>query len=762
MMKQDRISVLISQMTLEEKAALCSGKNWWNTQDIKRLGIRSVMVSDATHGLRKQDEGMDTEHIGQSVQAICFPASCALAASFDRSLLQSLGETIGDECQAENIGVILGPAVNIKRSPLCGRNFEYLSEDPYAAGELAAAYIRGVQSRGVGTSVKHFYANNQENRRHSSSSEVDERTLREIYLPAFDRAVQEQPWTVMASYNRINGVHGAQNKWGITQVLRGQWGFDGTVISDWGAVTDRAADLAAGLDLEMPGNNGANDARIIHAVKTGQLQMRELDAAVRHVLELVERVQAGRRPDTVWDQEQDHEKARKLAASCMVLLKNEGAVLPLHRNEHIAFIGEYARTPRYQGGGSSHVNPYRVSNARESARKLADITYAAGYCDAFGREDDVLEAEAVAAAKRADKAVIFAGLPESYESEGYDRTHMRMPAYQNRLIEEIAAVQPNTIVVLHNGAPVEMPWAEQVKGILESYLGGEAVGEAQTDILFGAVSPSGKLSESFPEKLEDNPSYLFYGDGTDKAEYREGIFVGYRYYDKKMMNVRFPFGHGLSYASFAYSGLKLDRTKLRGKQTLQVCAQIKNTGAIPAAEVVQLYIRPHDTRAIRPLRELKGFEKVMLEPGEEKTVRFTLNSRAFACWHTELHDFHVPEGKYEIELGSSSRDIRLSETVFAAPEGQLPRHYTVDTTIGDLREDAAACKLLANADGANWLPPALRSLAENLYARMQDREMDDWPLRVAVNFGDGALHMEQVEALCAILQAARTAGEENV
>ncbi|MDE6203428.1 MAG: glycoside hydrolase family 3 C-terminal domain-containing protein, partial [Lachnospiraceae bacterium] len=522
---------LIGQMTLEEKAGMCSGLDFWHLKGVERLGIPSVMVSDGPHGLRKQDEKGDHLGINDSIKAVCFPPAVLSACSFDRELMGQFGDAIGREAQANDLSVVLGPGVNIKRSPLCGRNFEYYSEDPYLAGETAASFINGVQSHHVGTSVKHFAGNNQEFNRMSSSSNIDERTLREIYLPAFETAVKKaQPYTVMCSYNRLNGVFSSENRWLLTDVLREEWGFQGYVMSDWGAVNERVPGLKAGLELEMPSSNGANDQEIIAAVKNGDLEESVLDQAVERILHIIFKY-TDNREDAEFTLEKDHALAARIAEESMVLLKNEN-VLPLKEDEKIAFIGEFAAKPRYQGGGSSHINSFRVSSILEEVKDRPGITYVKGFSADSDLYDDVLAREAIDAAAKADKAVIFAGLPDSFESEGYDRTHMRLPQCQNRLIEEVLKVQPETIVVLHNGSPVEMPWLSRVKGILEAYLGGQAVGTALAGILFGKVNPSGKLAETMPYKLSDNPSHLCFGD-AENVDYNEGIFVGYRYYEAK-------------------------------------------------------------------------------------------------------------------------------------------------------------------------------------------------------------------------------------
>lgn len=693
-MTTEKIRELVSKMTLEEKAAMCSGADFWHTETIERLGIPASMVSDGPHGLRKQDDKADHLGVNESIKAVCFPAGCGTAASFNRELLTEMGTALGKECQAEGVSVILGPAVNIKRSPLCGRNFEYYSEDPCLATEIAGALIHGVQSQNVGTSIKHFLANNQETRRLSSDSRIDERTLHEIYLAAFEGAVKkEKPWTVMCSYNRINGTYAAQNHKYLTEVLRDQWNFDGYVMSDWGAVNNRVEDLKAGLDLEMPSSSGTNDKLIVEAVQKGELDESVLDTAVERILNIVFRYEENRDKTAVFDRDKDHELARKVAQETIVLLKNDG-VLPLQEGEKIAFIGEYVKKPRYQGGGSSHINSHKVTAAWDILKDMPGITYAQGYEDTQDVTDEKLLEEAVQTAAKAKVAVIFAGLPDSFESEGYDRSHMRMPDCQNELIEKVAAVQPNTIVVLHNGSPVEMPWVDQVKGIVEAYLGGQAVGGAVCDILFGKVNPSAKLPESFPKKLEDNPSYLSYIGEGDMVEYREGIFVGYRYYDKKKMDVLFPFGYGLSYTTFAYSNLRLDKKEMKDTDTVTVSVDVTNTGDRTGKEIVQLYVADKESTVIRPEKELRDFAKVELAPGETKTVSFTLGKRAFAYYNTTIHDWHVETGDFDILIGKSSRDIVLSESVKVESTVKIPFVYTTDTTLGDVMKNPKAYALV--------------------------------------------------------------------
>ena len=756
-MKRD-VKAIIREMTLEEKAGMCSGKDFWHLKGVERLGIPEVMVSDGPHGLRKQAEEADHLGLNESIKAVCFPTACATACSFDRDLLEEMGERIGDECQAEDLSVILGPAVNIKRSPLCGRNFEYFSEDPYLASQMAAAHIKGVQSKNVGTSIKHFAANNQEHRRMSCSSEIDERTLREIYLAAFETAIKEaKPDTVMCSYNRINGEFASENHWLLTEVLRDQWGFEGYVMSDWGAVNDRVKGLKAGLELEMPGSGGNTDKEIVEAVKNGELEESVLDRAVERILNIVFKF-TDNRQEGKFDLEEDHKLAAKIAGESMVLLKNEG-VLPIPvQGKKIAFIGKFAETPRFQGGGSSHINSFKITSALEAVKDVAQVTYAQGYDVKEDVIDQVMLDQAVEVAKEADVAVIFAGLPDAFESEGYDRSHMRMPDCQNTLISEIAKVQENIVVVLHNGSPVEMPWADQVKGILEAYLGGQAVGQAEVDILFGKVNPSGKLAETIPYKLSDNPSYLnFPGDGQ-KVEYKEGVFVGYRYYDTKEMPVRYPFGYGLSYTTFEYKDLQLSADKIKDTDKLKVRLKVKNTGNRAGKEIVQLYVADKTGAASRPVKELRNFVKVELQPQEEKTVEMELDKRSFAWYNTEIHDWYAASGEYEILAAASSRDIRLKKTVYVESTRELPMHIHMNTTIGELLEnpktkaviEGMTDSLIQHMGGSSEEENSAAS--EAITKEMSLKMMENSPLRSLRSFM--GMRTEEIQELIQKLQNA--------
>ena len=662
-METAKIKELVSRMTLEEKASLCSGLDFWHTKGVERLGIPSEMVSDGPHGLRKQDDKADHLGINDSIQAVCFPAGCATASSFNRELVTKLGETLGEECQAENVSTILGPAMNIKRSPLCGRNFEYYSEDPLVSTEMAGALVHGVQSKHIGTSPKHFMANNQEYHRLTSSSEMDERTMREIYLASFEGMVKkEKPWTIMNAYNKLNGTYLCENKEMLTDVLRREWGFDGYVMTDWGAMNDRVEALKAGCNLEMPSCEGATDAEIVAAVQDGTLDESVLDKSCEEYLNVIFKYEENRDKNAVFQREKDHETAREIEEECIVLLKNEDALLPLSADKKVAFIGKYAEEPRYQGGGSYHINSFKTESAMDAVEFLAtvkkeNITFAKGFDDVEDKADEALAAKAVEAAANADVAVIFAGLPDSFESEGYDRKHLGMPNCQNALIEAVAEAQPNTIVVLHNGAPVEMPWLGKVKAVLEAYLGGQAVGGAVVNVLYGNANPSGRLAETFPLRIQDTPCYLNYGGEHDKSVYSEGVFVGYRYYTSKEMEVLFPFGYGLSYTTFSYGNLTLDKKEFKESEKLLVSVDVTNTGACTGKEVVQLYVAPKGGTIIRPVRELKAFEKTELAPGETKTVTFELDSRAYAYWNTEIHDWHVETGAYEIQICRNAQEV---------------------------------------------------------------------------------------------------------
>lgn len=738
---------LVSQMTLEEKASLCSGNGFWHIKGVERLGFPSVMVSDGPHGLRKQIASGDHLGLNDSISAVCFPTAAGLACSFDRELMHIMGEALGEECQAEDVAVLLGPAINIKRSPLCGRNFEYFSEDPYLAGELAAAYIEGVQSKNVGVSIKHFAVNNQEHRRMTVNAAVDERTLREIYLAAFEIAVKKaKPWTVMCSYNKVNGTYASENKKLLTDILRDEWGFEGFTITDWGACNDHVSGVMAGLDLEMPSTSDISEKLLVQAVLEGRIPESKVDQAAERIISIVARYIENRDSHAVFDRGVHHHLARRIARESMVLLKNEDNLLPIRGSKKVAFIGKYAKEPRFQGGGSSHINASEILSAMQAVRSVhSDVSYAQGYDT---KEDVILPellSEAVQTAKEANMAVLFLGLPDAFESEGYDRTHMLLPNCQLALLEAVLNVQPRTVVVLHNGSPVEMPWADKVPAILEAYLGGQAQGGAVVDVLFGAANPSGKLAESFPLKLSDNPSYLYFPGDGDKVEYREGIYVGYRHYDAKHMDVRFPFGHGLSYTTFAYSNLHLNTMRVSDGENLLVSVDVTNTGSVAGKEIVQLYVASAHKGISRPEKELKQFAKVSLNPGETKTVSMTLDRRAFAYYEVSLPGWYVENGTYRILIGASSRDIRLEESVEAAGSPALPCRFTMDSTYGDVM-DAPQGK-----DYADQIMQGIRSFVEAagegsaLSPDMIDAMIRDMPLHTLVTFSEGKINRDTLK-----------------
>ena len=694
---------ILNDMTLEEKAAFCSGCDFWKTKAIERLGVPSVMMCDGPHGLRKQEGEGDHLGINESIQTVCYPTASALASSFDRDVMKRLGEALGRECQAEHIAMLLGPGLNIKRSPLCGRNFEYFSEDPYLSGEMGAAYVKALQNEGVAACAKHFACNNQETRRMSGSSELDERTLYEIYLPAFEAVVKDGGTrSIMCAYNAINGTYCAENKTLLNDILRGLWDYHGFVVTDWGAVKDRARGIQAGLDLEMPGGPNATGEEIVQAVREGRLSEADLNQAVRRLLTFVCEAVENQKENVSIDRDACRKLSRELAGECAVLMKNDGS-LPLKDGQKAAFIGEFAQKPRYQGAGSSHINVQHPVSACEAAEGK-DVIFARGY-DAHSEETDAgMLQDAVEAAKNADVAVVFAGLPDAFESEGGDRKHMRLPANQNELIAAVAATNPHTVVILHGGAPVELPWLENVEALLCMYLSGDQAGGAAADLLYGKVNPSGHLAETWPVRLQDNPSWLNFPGEDGVVTYAEGIFVGYRYYDKKELRVNYPFGHGLSYTQFEYSDLILDKSKMADTDPLSVSVKVKNTGTQAGKAVVQLYVGDSESTVRRPVRELKGFEKITLKPGESKIVSFTLDKRAFAYWEPKIHDWFVESGDFRIEIGESSRDIRLCETVHVTGTRDIP--FTID-------KNTPIAKLMKHPKGAAFIQQMMAASSRN-------------------------------------------------
>ncbi|TDE97254.1 beta-glucosidase [Occultella glacieicola] len=706
---------LLAELTLEEKASLLSGSDFWHTQAVDRLGIPAVMLTDGPHGLRKQAGATDHLGLNDSVPATCFPSAAGLGSTWDPDLLRRVGQALGAETLANDVAVLLGPGINMKRSPLCGRNFEYVAEDPHLAGELAAPLVEGIQSQGVGTSLKHFAANNQETDRMRISAEVDERTLREIYLPAFEKVVtRAQPWTVMCSYNRINGTYASQDPWLLTDVLRSEWGFEGLVVSDWGAVDDRVAGVAAGLDLEMPASDGINDARVVEAVRSGDLAEADLDRAVARVLHLVARSQAARAEPGTTDHEANHALAREAATRAAVLLKNDDGALPLERGSLPAttvVIGEMARTPRYQGAGSSQVNPTRLVSALDALREQGlDVPFAPGYVlaeasTAVGQErsDVDLRREAVELAT-GRTAVLFLGLPAIDESEGYDRAHLDLPASHIALLADVAAVADRTIVLLSNGSAVAVAdWQEHADAILELWLGGQAGGPAAVDLLLGDAAPSGRLAESIPERLADVPAQLNFPGENGVVRYGEGIFIGYRGLDATGAAVSYPFGHGLTYTTFAYADLAVDGgpvTEATGADdvVVRVRAVVTNTGGRAGAAVPQLYVGRPDSLLARAPRELRGFARLELAPGESRPVEFTLTRRDLSHWDTVTRGWSVEPGALEVSVGASSRDLPLRAVLpLEAPARRAP--LTGYSTIGEWVADPEAGPALIGAMG---------------------------------------------------------------
>ncbi len=674
----DQVNALVSLMTLSEKASLLSGADKWHTKAIPRVGLGQVTVSDGPHGLRK--EVYEQGKYAYTVKSTCFPTACAGACSFDRALLHQIGGAIAEECRAEGVDVVLGPGLNCKRSPLCGRNFEYFSEDPVVSGELAAAYIEGVQEKGVGTSMKHFALNNQEYRRLTTDVVADERAMFELYLSSFERVLQRvQPWTVMCSYNRVKGINASDNRWLLSDVLRDKFGFKGLVVSDWGAVNDRVRGVSAGLDVEMPYIGAYHDHQIERAVAAGTLRETDVDSCAARVVALAQRAKSR---DTVpYDAGAHHALARESAARSAVLLKNDEQLLPLTKNASVAVLGAFAKSPRYQGAGSSKVQPLVIDSPLDELLKLGvSAAFAEGYREEQDAPDEALMQAACDLARGKDAVLIFAGLPDRYESEGFDRESLAMPRNQTELIRRVAEVNKNLAVVLLCGSVVDLEWESCAKSILLMHLGGEAVGGAVADLVTGGACPAGKLTESWPLHLEDNPSHAYFPGYTRTVEYRESIFVGYRYYDTAQKPVRYPFGFGLSYTSFSYSNLQLSADRLDVGETLRVSLDVTNTGAVAGAEVVQLYVSHRSNVMFTPAQELKGFEKISLAPGETKSVVFVLTRRDLCYYDVVAGDWMVEGGAYEIRVSASSRDVRLRAVISASPDA--------GATVPDHRADA--------------------------------------------------------------------------
>lgn len=668
---------LVSKMTLEEKAGLCSGKDCWNLKSVERLSLPAITLMDGPHGLRKQIGTTDNLGIGESIPAICFPTASAIACSFDRDLVYQVGKAIGEECVDEQVDIILGPGINQKRSPLCGRNFEYYSEDPTLSGELGASMIKGVQSTGTGASLKHFAVNNQEKRRMTVNAVVDERTLRETYLKAFEIAVKKgKPDTVMCSYNRLNGVYCSENEYLLTDILRKEWGFDGAVVSDWGAVNNRVLGIKAGLDIEMPGNHGFNDKKIIAAVNNHTLSKEALDQVACRVTELILKHSRDKKKEYSYDKMEHHQLAEKASEQSAVLLKNEGNLLPGNTLQKAAVIGAFAKMPRYQGTGSSKINPIRIENSWDSFLEYGlEAEYAPGYSLKANNmnpsiqkqelnEQENLISEACEIARDKDIVYLFAGLPEGYESEGFDRVDMCLPKEQNRLIDAVSECNPNVVIILMGGAPMELPWINKVKAVLLAYLGGEGVGKAITNLLLGFEVPCGKLAETWPNHWEDSPCHLYFPGGRLTTEYRESIYVGYRYYEKAEKPVLFPFGHGLSYVNFTYSDLKLDCDTCNWGDAINLTFSVTNNGNMPAREIALIFVAHENETVFLPKKELREFTKLYLNPGETKKLTVTLDTGTFGYYNTMIKDWYAQSGNYQILVGPSSIDCPLTANIY--------------------------------------------------------------------------------------------------
>lgn len=749
-----RAAELLKQMTLEEKASLLSGKDFWASKPIERLKVPSIWLSDGPHGLRKAALGNNIG-IGNSVPATCFPTASALASSWNTDLVNRVGQAIGQEAQAQGVQIVLGPGVNLKRSPLGGRNFEYYSEDPMLSGEMAVAFINGVQSQGVGTSLKHFAFNEQETNRMTINSKLDERAMRELYLLPFELAVKKaQPWTVMASYNKVYNTYATENTWLLTDILRKDWGFKGIVMTDWGAVNDRVAGVKAGLNLEMPGSNGVNDKLVVEAVKAGKLSESELDEVVLDWLKVILQTDANRKNGAAFDAKMHHDLARMAAEESIVLLKNVDNILPLDKNKlkKMAIIGDFAKNPRYQGAGSSQVNPTQMDNAFASIQNLVGKSVTISYSQGYGKSDQKNEAliqDAVAKAKAAEVAILFVGLPPSYESEGFDRKHMDMPESHNALIEAVAKAQPNTIVVLSNGSAVSMPWLASAKAVVEGWLTGQAGASAMVNVLFGVVNPSGKLSETFPKRLADNPSYLSFPGENGEVTYSEGLFMGYRYYDTKQIEPQFHFGYGLSYTEFEYKNLKINKSAFKDTEGTELSVSVKNVGKRAGKETVQLYVRDVASRLQRPEKELKAFAKVDLKPGEEKMVTFQLSERDFAFYDPAVKDWVTESGDFEILIGSSSRLIRLRQTITLettkVKTPKLDRYSTIQDWLNHPKGKVFVQPMLNSMMGG-FGDANERSEEEKRDMQMM---MSQMPMIKLVIFSGGAFSMQMLDGMLA-------------
>ena len=778
MMKQNA-KIILNDLTLEEKVSLCSGKDFWNLQEIKKHELPSIMVTDGPHGLRKQVGSADHLGILDSVPATCFPTAAGLASTWNNELIYEMGEKLGEECLTENVAVLLGPGVNIKRHPLCGRNFEYFSEDPYLSGKAAASLINGIQSKGIGTSLKHYVANNQETMRMVVDTIVDERTLRELYLKSFEIAVKEsQPWTVMCSYNKVNGTYWRENKRLLNDILKEEWGHKGLVVTDWGACNNRVEGLIAGQNLEMPGSNGVHDAEIIEAINDGTLDKNVFNQRVERVVNLLVKAdETFKKNIVVYDKENHHQFARKVAAESIVLLQNKNNILPLKTDEITALIGEFAVKPRYQGSGSSLINPTKIAKAYDAFKgKLGNnFKYARGYDVKTDILDDALLKEAVELAKTVKNVVLMVGLTDKYESEGFDRLHLNIPNNHLVLIEEISKVNKNIIICLSNGSPIAMPWKDNVLGIIEQYLGGQASGEALCDIVFGDVNPSGKLAETFPNNLEEFPSNQNFPGLPRQVEYKEGLYVGYRFYDTAEVKPLFPFGFGLSYTSFEYSSLVI---MSKSDEEIEISFEVKNTGKVFGKEVVQIYISKDKSIVYRPKKELKSYVKVELNPNESKTLKIKIPYRDLSIYN--ISEFKVEDGEYNVLICSSSIDVRLqSEIVIKSsdkivdtnnknyynidktfapskkafemlygeemPEYPNIRPFHINSTLGELKITFIGRKIL---DGVRKeMSKVFGDEGDDSMALMVESMVEEMPLRSLVALSNGEMNNAKAEGL---------------
>lgn len=774
----DRARKLVDQMTLEEKCSLLSGKDFWHLKGVERLGIKSIMVTDGPHGLRKQAGKGDHVGLGESVKATCFPTASSLASSWDEDLIKEVGGYLGEECLTEEVSVLLGPGANIKRHPLCGRNFEYFSEDPLLSGKMASAWINGIQEKGVGASLKHFVANNQEANRLVVNAVIDERTLRELYLKSFEIAVKEsQPWTVMCSYNQVNGDYLAENKKLLTDVLKNEWQHSGLVVTDWGANNDRVKGLLAGQELEMPASNGYNDRLVYKTIKKGKLDEKVLDERVERIVDLIlKSSETLEKPKFTYDKDSHHEFARKVAAESMVLLKNDKDILPLKKRLKLGLIGEFAKKPRYQGSGSSIISPHKISDAYTAFKEVLgdNLMFASGYSLDSDEVNQELIAEALQTIKNCDVVLIMAGLTDKYESEGFDRTHLDLPMNHNALIEAVVKEHDKVIVALANGAPVKMPWLNQVEGLLEQYLGGEASGEALADVCFGKVNPSGKLPETFPNSLDEIPANHNFPGDSRQVEYREGLYVGYRYYDTVDKKPLFPFGYGLSYSKFGYSDIAIE-TK---DNSIVIKLTINNESEVTGKETIQVYVGKTSSKLYRPKKELKAFKKIEVKANSSKMVEIKIDLDDLKVFNDKT--WKLEPGEYQIYLGNSSNNIIKMKNVeieskdvlslekaknyIDISEGFLPtdvdfkallgydipisrpvKPYDINSTFGEVKNTFVGKRL--HRIIKREIAKTFKDSNDEVALLMVDHMLEEMPIRSLVMFSDGVLSYRRAQGL---------------